>query len=289
MSLTRRVESRVESAVGARPSGGSPQESGRARSDKGSKLYVKPAELARKLVKEMEDHKIFRPTRVLICNQYTVYLCPGDYERLIAREHEVLAGLKRHLSKHARAKKYYVEEDIAVILVKDSDLAPGHFGILAERIGPAWVEGSEPAVSAATPAGSAMVAAPDRALPASPDRPALVRTKPAGGTTKVIRPAEAAQLGLARQTIVLKTGNRVREFNHGRVIVGRARDVDFRVDDPNVSRRHAAIYWADGGIVVEDLDSTNGTLVNGYPVKNTVLRPDDVLVIGDCRIKVDTR
>jgi pSer/pThr/pTyr-binding forkhead associated (FHA) protein len=81
----------------------------------------------------------------------------------------------------------------------------------------------------------------------------------------------------------------MREFNQGRVVVGRARDADFRVDDPNVSRRHAAFFWEDGRIMVQDLESTNGTMVNGYPVSTTVLRPSDVVVIGDCRITVETR
>jgi hypothetical protein len=273
--------------------GDSRQGSGRAPSDKGSKLHVQPAELARKLVKEMEDHKVSRPSRVLVSNHYTIYLCPADHQRMRDHEQVVLAKLEHHLSKHARAKKYEVLGDIAVSMETDRDLAPGRFGILAERVDPASVERQAPAIrSAAVSApvvGAAMAMAPDRAAPASSTRPAVVPTKPAGGMTKVIRPAEAAQLGLARQTIVLKTDNLVREFNHGRVIVGRARNVDFRVDDPNVSRRHAAIYWEDGGIMVEDLDSTNGTLVNGYPVTNTVLLPDDVLVVGDCRITVETR
>lgn len=258
-----------------------------------SKPYVQPSELARKLVKEMEDHKVSGLTRLSVCNRYTVYLCPADHERLGEREHEVLTKLEHHLSKHARAKKYEVSGDIAVSMVMDRDLSLGRFGILADRVDPDPVERRGQAVSTvlptASPTGAATGAAPGRATPASPTRPAVVHTKPAGGTTKVIRPGEAAQLGLARQTIVLKAGDRVREFNHGRVILGRARDVDFRVDDPNVSRRHAVIYWADGCIVIEDLDSTNGTLVNGCPVTSTVLRPDDVLVVGDCRITVETR
>ena len=61
------------------------------------------------------------------------------------------------------------------------------------------------------------------------------------------------------------------------MILGRGKDADFRVDDPNVSRRHAAIYWNDGRLMVEDLGSTNGTMVNGYPVTSTVLRPKDVV------------
>ena len=79
--------------------------------------------------------------------------------------------------------------------------------------------------------------------------------------------------GPGREAIVIRAGNRVREFTRSRVILGRARDVDFQLDDPNVSRRHAALYWSEGRVMVEDLDSTNGTMVNGYPISSTVLRP----------------
>jgi pSer/pThr/pTyr-binding forkhead associated (FHA) protein len=104
-----------------------------------------------------------------------------------------------------------------------------------------------------------------------------------------VPPEDAANLDLARQTIVLRAGNREREFTQGRVIIGRSRDVDFRIDDPNVSRRHAAVFWSEGRIVVEDLDSTNGTMVNGYPVSSTAIRTGDKIVIGDCHITVETR
>ena len=41
--------------------------------------------------------------------------------------------------------------------------------------------------------------------------------------------------------------------------------------------------------MIEDLGSTNGTMVNGYPISSTVLPPGDVIVVGDCRITVETR
>jgi hypothetical protein len=288
MGLMRRVESRVETAVGAGSKGVPPQGSGRTRSGKGSKLFVKPAELARKLVKEMEDHKVSTSTRVSVCNHYTVYLCPADHERLGDREHEILSALERHLSKHARAKKYESQGDISVSMVMDPDLSPGYFGILAERVAASGVVESGP-VGSATRVASVKAVAPGRAAPALRGRAAAVSAKSAGGLTQVIGPGEAAQFGLVRQTIVLTSGDRVREFSHGRIVVGRARDVDFRVDDANVSRRHAAIYWADGCVKLEDLDSTNGTLVNGYPVTETILHSGDELVVGDCRITVETR
>jgi pSer/pThr/pTyr-binding forkhead associated (FHA) protein len=88
---------------------------------------------------------------------------------------------------------------------------------------------------------------------------------------------------------VIRSGSRVREFSKGRIVIGRAKDTDFQLDDPNVSRRHAAIYWENGRVMVEDLDSTNGTLVNGYPILNTPLKQTDVVYIGGHKLTVETR
>jgi pSer/pThr/pTyr-binding forkhead associated (FHA) protein len=41
--------------------------------------------------------------------------------------------------------------------------------------------------------------------------------------------------------------------------------------------------------MLEDLGSTNGTMVNGYPISSTVVTPRDVVVIGDCRMSIDIR
>jgi hypothetical protein len=262
------------------------------RVGKGSKLYVQPAELARKLVKEMEDHKVSRSTHVSVRNQYTIFLCPEDYERLRNHEEELTAKLERHLSKHVRAKRYEIPGDITVAIVLDSDLKLGHFGILAERDAPGFNEQDLPArLRQDAPARGDRVESvrAERVESVRAKRPKPARAEPDGGTTKIIAPADAAQFGLARQTIVIRAGNREREFTQGRVIVGRAPDADFRIDNPDVSRRHAAISWSNGNVVLEDLGSTNGTMVNGYPVSSTVVGPEDVVVIGDCRMTVDAR
>lgn len=152
MGLMRRVESRMENAAGVGSKNGRPGESKRARSDKGSKPYVRPAELAQKLVKEMEAHKVVQPAGTLVSDCYTVYLCPEDFDRLTKRRDEVVAKLERHLAKHARAKKYAVTGDIAVSLEGDPDLELGHFGILAE-----WLEedyGGAPVEGATEDAGA---------------------------------------------------------------------------------------------------------------------------------------
>jgi hypothetical protein len=277
----------------------------RAASRKGvQKLYVQPAELARKLVKEMEDHKVSRSTHVSVRNRYTIFLCSEDHERLRDSIDPLVAKLERHLAKYVRAKKYDLPGDLRVEIAVDPDLTLGHFGILAERDVPGLVEQDLPArvrQAAPAPARHEAPAFVEGDLPAPAERPKTVRVNPAGeatgtppawetsGATQVIPAQDAALHDLAWQTIVLRAGNREREFTQGRVIVGRAPDTDFRVDDSNVSRRHAAIFWSEGRVMIEDLGSTNGTMVNGYPISSTVIRSGDVVVIGDCRITVETR
>jgi len=260
---------------------------------RGSELYVQPAELARKLVKEMEDHKVSRGSRVSVPNRYTVFLCVADADRMADRADLLVAKLERHLAKHVRAKRYDVPGEIDVALLVDEDLSIGYFGILAESDPAGAAEHGTPPSVGPGPRSRVRQTPPPPAVSSEPVEPLwtdpALSAGPRGGRTEIIPAEDVARLGLARQTLVLRAGNREREFTQGRVVVGRARDVDFRIDDTNVSRRHAAIFWSEGQVMIEDLGSTNGTMVNGYPVTTTVVRPGDVVVIGDCRITVETR
>jgi hypothetical protein len=71
-----------------------------------------------------------------------------------------------------------------------------------------------------------------------------------------------------------------------RSVLGRAPDVDWHLDDPMVSRHHAAVWRAGDHDAIEDLGSTAGTLVNGRPVHGpTVLRPGDVVDLATVRLR----
>jgi pilus assembly protein CpaF len=54
-----------------------------------------------------------------------------------------------------------------------------------------------------------------------------------------------------------------------------------------VSRRHARLLFRDGSWVLQDLQSTNGTTVNGVPVGRCQLRPGDRLIFGTACLRVD--
>ena len=66
--------------------------------------------------------------------------------------------------------------------------------------------------------------------------------------------------------------------------IGRASDLDLHLAGEQVSRRHARIELRAGGAEIEDLDSANGTQVNGRPVHRHTLRDGDVIGVGTARL-----
>ncbi len=65
-----------------------------------------------------------------------------------------------------------------------------------------------------------------------------------------------------------------------RILIGRSRDADLTLDDPNVSRRHAELRREGGAWIVADLGSTNGVKVNGHRVHEQPLAPGDEITLG---------
>jgi hypothetical protein len=64
------------------------------------------------------------------------------------------------------------------------------------------------------------------------------------------------------------------------VTIGRLPDCDVQVHDANVSRQHAEIRFSDGRHIVNDLQSTNGTRVNGVPISSHTLSYGDIITVG---------
>ena len=76
------------------------------------------------------------------------------------------------------------------------------------------------------------------------------------------------------------------------ISLGRAADlVDQVIEDKEISRRHARILWGGGRFMVEDLNSTNGTSLNGRmltPFEPSELHSGDMLKLGQVELNVNT-
>lgn len=88
-------------------------------------------------------------------------------------------------------------------------------------------------------------------------------------------------------TLALQDGSScIYTLRMGSNTIGRSGDVDVRLADTGVSRQHAEIVWDGHDAVLVDLQSTNGTVVNGTPIENWLLADGDVISIGHTSMSV---
>jgi hypothetical protein len=251
---------------------------------------VQPVELARKLAKEMDEHRSVSVSRVYVPNEYTLYLSPGDRAQFASYEGSLVGELQEYLAEHARREGYSLLTSPKVLMTTDGDLAVGEFGI-ATRVVPA--DGEEAPQLLPPQNAPATVAAPapvtvgvlPEAAPAT--TPAAAATVPVPSATVVYRPEappdEAPQVSppVEREAVTLAIGDRVYPVTGSRVVLGRSRECDIRVSDTNVSRQHCEVVQKGAAEWhVADLGSTNGTELNGHRVSRARLADGDRITIG---------
>ncbi len=84
--------------------------------------------------------------------------------------------------------------------------------------------------------------------------------------------------------LVLPDGRRVAVGSDHALVIGRLPECDVVLPDSNVSRRHAELRRKGDGVFVTDLGSTNGTRVNGAPVREQLLASGDEVTVGSTRL-----
>ncbi len=116
------------------------------------------------------------------------------------------------------------------------------------------------------------------------DTGSMMPTRTMGG------PAEAT-LSLQRCSLIEVQGpnpGKVFALGSGRTVVGKSPDCDVMVPDITVSRQHFEVQTEGHRYLVRDLDSTNGTLLDGAEVKEAYLRPGALIEVGEVVFKFQT-
>ena len=223
------------------------------------KSSVQPVELAHKLAKEMEDNQVVSVSRVYVPNHYRVFLSAEDREQFLSYEPALRKELSDYLLEHARSEGLALTSRPQIDLETDERLGLGEFGIQAELLSPPEEEADEAdSPPSSGDFGHTMVYSPDRAAP---------RIEPG--------PEAAAR----RQALLVGEGRR-NVLSGARVVMGRSRECDIVVADPNVSRRHAELRREGDRWSVVDLGSTNGIKVNGRRVDQAALSDGDRVTLG---------
>jgi hypothetical protein len=243
---------------------------------------VRPIEIARKLAREMEEHKSFSVSRTYVPNEYLVYLSPRDRERLAEYEDALVAELAGYLLEHARRERLAMLSRPMIEFHTDDRLRLGEFGIQTRVTQPEGDQERLPEEPEAAPEPVPEPRSPGPAPAAAPSRqpPRAVRTMVYSSAERVAEPLEEDARVRPHNAILVVEGKRMVVGDRG-ATVGRSRQCEIVVEDPNVSRRHGELRPRGGSWVFTDLGSTNGSRVNGRPVEApTVVKPGDEIELG---------
>jgi hypothetical protein len=224
---------------------------------------VQPVELARKLAKEMDDHRTISVSRVYVPNEYSIYLSPGDREQFESYEENLRGELQDYLGEHARREDYALLSPPRVLMETDDDLEVGEFGIATRMVQP------DRRRAAGEPAGDL-----------EPGATMIYKPKASPPTEA----ASPAQLGVDQELVALTVDGTRHEVKQRRVVLGRSRDCDIQLADANVSRRHAELRQEGASYWIVDLGSTNGIEVNGKRVKRAKLSDGDTFTLGSTEV-----
>jgi hypothetical protein len=238
-----------------------------ARAFKGD---VEPIELAAALKREIDNTaRILSRDRRLVPNHFTIELGPGDFERLNAYGRTLNTELANELRDHADIQRYTFSGPIEIELTQQDELPTGKFAVVSATVG--------------TPQR--------RQPPPSYQQPAYQQepyVPPNDGQMVTHQPPPPQQQPPRRghPQVMLEVNGRRRPVNPPGVVLGRGTDADIQINDPGVSRRHAEIRLMPEGpdgvrVVMVDLGSTNGTLVNGRRATEAELVDGSTVRIGN--------
>src|SRR5476649_2926934 len=89
--------------------------------------------------------------------------------------------------------------------------------------------------------------------------------------------------------VILNQGmtGRACELHTDRTTIGRVEDNTFQIADPSVSSHHCEVHLRGNDIVIRDLNSTNGSFINGNKIEESVLKPGQVLRLGQVELKLE--
>lgn len=249
--------------------------------------------------------------RTMAPNIYTLRFAPVDFPRVREWGNPFAVELCDLAISHARAQGYTLIGAVRVTFNVLDSLAEGEFEVVA-TFEPFSVPDAPASPTLRGAANYAPVRPPREsslptritkpAVPLQPVQPAQPQQPVAPQNSRLSRIPRSGQGGYAPQgahgapaspaapaavapRLFLEINGRMYPINRLPFTLGRGSESDLRLDDKGVSRRHVQLSAQGGAIIATDLGSTNGTLVNGAPLRSpVVLTNGSLLRMGNTRI-----
>ncbi|HEU0238111.1 MAG TPA: DUF3662 and FHA domain-containing protein [Micromonosporaceae bacterium] len=242
VSVLQRFEKRLEGLV----------EGAFAKVFKG---VVHPVEILNAMQREAEAHKaILAGGRTLVPNRYVIDLSPYDHSRLAPYAAALAQELAQSQAEFIGEQGWTVYGDVIVEIERGDGLDTGMFRVTAE----VYTGGD------VAPQG-----------PPAYDQ---------GGYNQGYGHQGYQQQGYGQQAgrgvRLIANDGRTYPLSIGSTVIGRGDQANLRLPDVGISRRHARLDYDGSQVVLTDLGSTNGSMVNGQRISAVALNPGDMIQIG---------
>ena len=221
----------------------------------GAKLQ--PVQIAKRLIRAMEAHQTISLSKTFVPNSYVVSLSATDFAQFEQYRRSLERDLAEAVLSASRERNFTLLDFPSVEIERDEDVAPGDIRISCALVDATGDEvEADPKSLGAVESGHTMVL----------DREKLLRDKPRA----------------PKATVEVKGGGERSSVQLGPdpLLIGRDQQNDVVLDDTRVSRKHAEIRLRLGRYTLYDLQSTNGTYVNGRRVAEVVLNDGDRISVA---------
>lgn len=231
-----------------------------------SDARVQPTDIAKKLARAMKDNRRVSVSNVYVPNQYIVLLHPEDYLPIKPMAALISKEMADYLVQKATEKKFTLVGQPQIMFTQDNSLQPGEI-----KIDSHFAEVTPDEVKSITPTWYQEET--------DDEQQDTRQYQPIQDTA----PLPKIQSTVTATLLVEEGKDAGKEFPLGpyRTILGRRDTCDIMLSDHSVSRRHAQFEQVAGRFWLTDLNSTNGTYVNGLPIEKVELTSGDVITVGN--------
>jgi hypothetical protein len=221
---------------------------------------LQPSEIGRKLERAMEDSRVVSVGGPLVANDYRAELHPQDMQAFANYVNPLSQQLAGWLAEQIADRGYQTLGPVTVQILSNSAVRRRAIKVDAQTIATALPAGPQQAIARTAVYGEAAPPPPPLSMP-QPLAPHGLRMLNGPGKDRVFT---------MRATVTT---------------IGRGTDNDLVLESTDVSRHHARVECNGGQWQIVDLGSTNGTKVNGQPVREMVLRPGDRIDFGTLQLE----
>jgi hypothetical protein len=249
----------------------------------GPRESVQPIEIARRMVRTMEEQQRISVQRTYVPNVFDVFICKEDYAELESLLVTLTQDLADHMRAAAQRQGYAFSGPIEVRFAVEEGLKRGE-----TRIDAQFVESEEEPIA---PVPDTTGGREDNVEDAAVEEQHTGRYKARISDSTPVSTMESTQMykaGKHKLLVMVRieggpdTGT---EFNvNAPATIGRRQGCDIQLHDQKVSRMHARIERTNEGFVIIDTDSMNGIRLNGRVINHAPLHPGDVIEMGSTRL-----